>query len=366
MTGTRDNVNNQPSTAKSQRLTCHSPPLIHTFGLRNSLRLQSLARRSVPLSLEHYFMEASVSFWAAVSSPLPWHGAGAATYLHVPANDSPPLRGFIQAVKRFARPEADLTRIAPAHDAAPLAPAVWQRLLERIIAEAGEHGIHRLYACLPNREAEALATLAAAGFVPYIQETLFRHEPLPLPPAGDAANWPHVRPQREADSFALLRLHSRHTPPLVQQAEGALSSSDESPSPLDLRRWWQPEHNEGFVYEEKGDILAAAQLSRGRNVHWLRLLGDPIATAPQSELLACSLHALAHYSPRPILSPIRPYQTGLGAPLVDFGFAPDITFTHLVRYTTSPVRKTVPARDMVEAVLPALRPSEAPNLTPYP
>jgi hypothetical protein len=328
--------------------------------------LQSLTRRSVPLSLEHYFTEANASFWAAVSSPLPWHGAGAATYLHFPAADAPPLRGFIQAVKRFARPEADLTRIAPAHDAAPLAPVVWQRLLERLIAEAGEHGLHRLYACLPTGEAEPLATLAAAGFVPYIQETLFRHEPLSSLSAGAAAAWPHARPQREADSFALLRLHTRHTPPLVQQAEGALSSNDETPSPLDLRRWWQPERNEGFVYEDKGDILAAAQLSRGRSVHWLRLLGDPLAATALSELLACSLHALAHYSPRPILSPIRPYQIGLGAPLLAFGFAPDLTFTHLVRYTTSPVRKTTPARDMVESVLPALRPSEAPNLTRFP
>lgn len=338
--------------------------MIRTFGLRNSLRFQSLARRSVPLSLEHYFTDADASFWAAVSSPVSWHGAGAATYLHFPSADSPPLRGYVQAVKRFARPEADLTRIAPPHDADTLAPQVWTRLLERVIAEAGEHGIYRIYACLPSDDA-ALTTLASAGFVPYIQETLYRHEPLPLPPAGEAGDWQHVRPQREADSFALLRLHTRHTPPLVQQAEGALSNSDESPSPLDLRRWWQPEQNEGFVYEENGDILAAVQLSRGRNVHWLRLLGNPMATDPQQELLACSLHALAHYSPRPILCPVRPYQTGLGAPLIDFAFKPDLTFTHLVRYTTSQVRRPVPARDMVEAVLPALRPSEAPNLTPY-
>lgn len=331
--------------------------MIRPFGLRNSLRFQNLARRSVPLSLEHYFTDTDASFWAAVSSPLPWHGAGAATYLHSPSTDSPSLHGFIQAVKRFARPEADLARIAPAYDAAPLAPDVWQRLLEHIIADAGEHGIHRLYACLHSDDS-ALPALAAAGFVPYIQETLFRHAPLQLPPAGDAADWQHVRPQREADSFALLRLHTRYTPPLVQQAEGSLTNSDESPSPLDLRRWWQPERNEGFVYEEKGEILAAAQLSRGRNVHWLRLLGDPAAAMPQLELLACSLYALAHYSHRPIFCPIRPYQTGSGAPLVDFGFEPGVTFTHLVRYTTNPVRKLVPAHERVEAVLPALRSSD--------
>ncbi len=339
--------------------------MIRPFGLRNSLRLQRLVQRSTPLSLEHYFADADAAFWAAVGSPLPWHGVGAATYLHFPASGEPPIPAFIQAVKRFVRPEADLTRIAPAHDASPQAPSLWKRLLEHLSYSAGEHGIHRLYLCLESND-DALATVAAAGFAAYIQETLFRHSGISLPPPGNENDWPHVRPQREIDSFALQRLHNRHTPLLVQQAEGGLSNSDENPSPFDLRTWWQPERTEGFVYEDKGDVLAAVQLIRGGNIHWLHLLGDPASPEPISELLARSLHALAHYSQRPILCPLRPYQSSFGPHLRDRAFEPTLTVTRFVKHTTSLARRTapVPSKELAEAVLAGLLSAELPRRSP--
>lgn len=336
--------------------------LIQPFGLRNSLRLQSLARRSTPLSLEHRFADPLAVVWAAVGAPLPWHGTGAATYLHV-ANNTHPVHGFVQAVKRFARPEADLTRIAPAYHAHPQAGDVWQVLLEHISLQAGEHGIQRLYLCLESDD-EAQTVVAAVGFVPYIQETLFRHPGIPGEEGADeAGNEPHVRGQRETDSFALQRLHSRYTPPLVQQAEGGPGHHDENPSPLDLRTWWQPEQVEGFVYETKGEIVAAAQLTRGRHAHWLRLIGDLEPTA-LTALLSRALHACRHYSKRPLYVPLRPYQSSAAPILRQFGFEPITHVTRFVRHTTALVKKpfALPVKEVVEATLTGIVPIVAPPL----
>ncbi len=335
-------------------------PLIRPFGLRNSLRLQSLARRSAPLQLEQFFNSPQNVFWAAVSAPLPWLGSGAATYLYEPALDEAPMHGFVQAVKRLGRPEADLTRIAPLHDAGPQAASIWQLLLERVAQDAGEHGIQRLYVCLGNDD-EAAGSVAASGFAPYIQETLFRHPGVSTPKGGQGALPEGVRSQAETDSLALQRLHCRHTPPLVQQAEGMQTGNGEGPSSLDLRKWWQPERVEGFVYQANGDILAVSQITRGRNVHWLHLMGDPAAPEPISVLLKCSLDALGRYSERPVLCPLRPYQSSFGPLLQEAGFEPDAAVTRFVKHTTSMVRKpaAVPlAAERVEATLPTLAPAD--------
>jgi len=334
-------------------------PLIRPFGLRNSLRLQSLARRSAPLQLEQFFNGPQNVLWAAVGAPLPWLGSGAATYLYVPTSETASLYGFVQAVKRVGRPEADVTRIAPVHDADPQAGGIWQRLLERVAHDAGEHGIQRLYLCLENDD-EAMGTVTASGYAPYIQETLFRHSGVSTPKGGSTGSWPNVRSQSETDSFALQRLHSRHTPHLVQQAEGMLASNGDGASSLDLRKWWQPERVEGFVYDDS-EILAASQIARGRNVHWLHLLGDPSTPEPVAALLACSLDALGRYSERPVFCPLRPYQSSFGPLLRDAGFEPGPTVTRFVKHTTSMVKKpaAVPIAERVEVTLPTLAPADA-------
>ena len=129
--------------------------LIRPFGLRDCLKLQRLSRRSVPLQMERHLTQAQSPLWAAVGAPAPWYGTGAATYLYQQTSDPHSLQGFIQAIKRLGRPEADITYIAPRHDAHPHAAACWQTLLEFIAYDAGEHGIQRLYLCL---ESESLGT----------------------------------------------------------------------------------------------------------------------------------------------------------------------------------------------------------------
>ncbi|RME82096.1 MAG: hypothetical protein D6775_11825 [Caldilineae bacterium] len=331
--------------------------MIRTFSLRDCLRLQRLSRHSIPLQLEYDLTQPQPPLWAAVGAPLPWHGTGAATYFLLPGDRQQLPPAFIQAIKRPARPEADITRIAPAHSEDPAVQDAWLRLLEHTVCEAGEHDIQRLYVCLSSDD-PAVATISAAGFAPYIQETLYR---LPSPPALDEHHpdeWPNVRPQREVDSFAIQRLHSRNTPQIVQQAEGTLVNNGDALSPLHLRTWWQPEHIEGFVYEEKGDVRAAAHIKRGSKGHWLRLYGGADAVEALEAVLKRSLQALAYYSQRPIYCALRPYQSHLGPLLMEHGFEPGPILTRFVKHTTSAVRKAATVKETADATLPRLIPTE--------
>lgn len=337
--------------------------MIRPFGLLDSLRLQRLAGQAVPLQLEHYLSSGQSPLLTALGAPLPWHGTGAATYLHSPDSNSPSENGFIQAIKRPNRAAADITCIAPGIDNSPHAAQIWRKLLEYVVGDAGEQGIQRLYLCLES-EHKALPVIHQTGFAPYIQETLFRLTAAP-PSLSPDRGATHVRPQQEADSIALQRLNSHYTPLLVQQAEGTLVKNGDAHSPWALRTWWQPEQLDGYVYEEKGDILAALQIRRGRKGHWMSLMAAADATAAITALLSVSLNNMTPLGKRSIYCPIRPYQSSFGPLLTDFGFKPGPALTRLVKHTTSPVRQTAPAglKDLAESALPGLIPTEY-NLDP--
>lgn len=84
--------------------------MIRPFSLRDGWRLHRLARRSATLQIEHHLVRQRSPLWMAVTAPLPWHGSGAATFLHLGAGAEP---GFVQALKRPGRAEADILAIAP-------------------------------------------------------------------------------------------------------------------------------------------------------------------------------------------------------------------------------------------------------------
>lgn len=279
----------------------------------------------------------------AVTAPLPWHGSGAATFLHLGAGAEP---GFVQALKRPGRAEADILAIAPPPGESPQQDAVCLAMLAHLIASAGGQGIQRLFLCLPAQD-PALPLAQQSGFVAYIQETLF-HLTIAPPPSAPVGG---IRRQRQEDSFALQRLHSTYTPPLVQQAEGTLAANGDPATPLDLHFWWQPEHTRGYVYEGQEGITAAAFVRQGRSGHWLRLLGGAAGLEAVDHLLAQCLCDLAEAPPHPIYCALRPYQSSFGPLLRQRGFEPGPSLTRLVKHTTSFIKQPVatPARELAEA-----------------
>ena len=312
--------------------------MIRPFRLRDSLYFQRLVRRSAPLQLERHLIQSYSPFWAAVGAPVPWHGSGAATYLYFPDAGGSKADGFIQAIKRFGHPEADVMRIAPLPDHGDERPSrIWQDLLGYLGAAAGEHGIQRLFICITSED-PLYEQVCSSGFAPYIRETLFRLPGVPEPNSQqiDDAN---VRPQREVDSFALMRIASRYSPAIVQQAEGIPSNNGDPPAPLVLRTWWQPERIEGFVFEDNGEVIAAIHILRGHNGHWLKLYGDPNTPEVMQALLARALYALSHYRDRPVYCALRPYQSSFGPLLRDAQFVPGPEITRFVKHTTVFVRR---------------------------
>ncbi len=321
--------------------------MIHPFRFRDSLLLQKLASQRVPLHLERHLIHPRWPLWTALGAPVPWHGSGVATYVYRPSSDTAWPPGFIQARKRLGRPEATLCYIAPALEASPQATDTWRALLEHLIAQAGDYGIHRLYACLPTAY-EPASLIAASGFVPYVRETLFR---LASPGRRKPAQMDEtsVRGQREGDSLALQRLADRFTPQVVRQAEGHLFKDNGSNHALIFQAWRHSDQKAGLVYEHEGEVVAALFMHRGEQGIWLRYLGDPTRSEAIHGLLNRALLEMQG-SEKPMYWGVRAYQSPVAVVLRERGFEEAMELTRLVKYTTVSLREPAPskARILVE------------------
>lgn len=289
----------------------------------------------------------------ALGAPVPWFGSGRATFVSRRSNNSLISDGFVQANKRPGLPEADVCYIAPRLGQNTAETKTWQALLEYLIVQAGDFGIQRLYACVPSQD-NAATILASCGFVRYVRETLFRLQSSRQAASSPPAN-AHVRPQREEDSWAFQRLTDKHTPPVVQRAEGAVAKNNEAIDHLVFQTWWQPERISGLVYEQDEEIVAAMRIHRGRAGHWLHFVGDPIHPEVTDALIAHSILELQN-SDRPIYCSVRPYQSALGPALRNRAFEPVTELSRFVKHNTIRTREPArtKARIMVETSLPGI------------
>jgi len=271
---------------------------------------------------------------------VPWYGSGGATYLHLPDAGSDLPAGFIQARKHPARPEASIDYLAPGMKHHTRADDVARKLLKHLIRQAGDFGIQRLYTCLPT-QTEITRVVAGSGFALYVRETLFR---LNLPRRTE--NLPvarHVRPQHALDSVALQRLSDRHTPPVVQKAEGVASQDNHGPDHTTIfQTWWPPVGLTGLVYVKDEAIVGAVRMRSGRSGHWLHFVGDVTKHAIMRALLIAVLRTLPQ-DDLPIYCGVRGYQSALGPILVDSGFEIVTELARFVKHTTVSIKKTVPA-----------------------
>ncbi len=211
--------------------------------------------------------------------------------------------GFVQVQWRMGEPSARVICLAPplAEDGAP---SIWRRLLIELSIRAGERGIQRLLASLPEDGSEA-EIFQQVGFVTYAKEEILYLE-------GISSSRRHLRAtlrrQGAADRWALQRLHSAATPRHVQGAEGGMS---------DLLRGV-----EGYVLEAQGELVGHLRISRGERGYWLRMLLHPQARERAGELVEQALLLLSALPPRPIYCGLRGYQDHLKEALWEEGFRP--------------------------------------------
>lgn len=315
--------------------------MIRPFGLQDLLLMRSLQRRSAILAIEHVLTHPHDPVWVALTSPWPWAGFGVATYVLNERHQGTRLIGFVQLMKRAARPEADILHLAPALPAGAInnltATLAWQRLLDHCFMSAAGHGLQRIFASIPDGGPEETC-LKDVGFSLYTRETIFRLAALPpvsSVPAG-------FRPQGPQDSWALQRLYTRGTPKLVQQAEGAVTGDVGSP-PLS---WWEPDSWQGVVWEPAGEVRGAVGVHRGRAGHWLRLWGVNTLSAREARsLVEQGLRLLSLTQPRgssrslPVYATVRDYEIGLSGTLTGFGFAPYTDRARFVKHTMASIRE---------------------------
>ncbi len=306
--------------------------MIRAFGLRDVLAVRSLQRDGVWLDLFHHLLLRRSALATALIAPVPWVGAGLASYVWSPMQQ---VRGFVQMLKRPGRYEADLLYLAPRLEQLPDGQAAWETLLSACIAEASSQALRRLFVSVPEGRAE-IDVLASLGFMVYTSEEVFvlsNPPSIAVPPSDQ-----RLRPRQSEDVWWLRRLYSIYTPQPVQHAEGY--NSDDGPASLPLA-WWELTNQSSFVVHDKGEVLGGVQLVSGRRGHWLLLHGDP----GDADLMATVLRygmELARGSRWPMYCAVRSYQGGLAAVMQDHGFRSFARRSRLIKHLAVRVKTAEP------------------------
>jgi len=326
--------------------------LIKPFDVRNVLLVNKLQDQGLLLNLEEELTQTYRPLLAALVGWLPLQEAGVSTYVCDEMEGDRRMTGFAQ-VRLRKRAEADVVYLAPSLSAAGEAMTIWRRLLEKLCREAGEQGIQRIFARLPEDGLE-VAAFQLVGFSIYTQEDIFRLAK--MPPGLPSPEKKTLRPQQPADGWGLQGLYAAIAPRLVQQVENLTAKKWEAtPGP-----WLRPARREGWVLEDKGKVIGYARIRQGQTGHWLEMLLHPQAYERADELVGQSLSFLAEYPPRPIYCCLRRYQGGLRVPLEGKGFLLFASQCAMVKYTTVRVRepalKLIPALEKrAEAATPMMK-----------
>ncbi len=310
--------------------------MIKTFDVRNVLLVNKLQDQGLLLNLEEALTQTYRPLLAALVGWLSLQEAGVSTYVcdEDEMEGNRRMAGFAQVRLRKERAEADVVYLAPSLSAAGEAMTIWRRLLEKLCREAGEQGIQRIFARLPE-DGLKVAAFQLVGFSIYTQEDIFRLAK--MPPGLPRPEKKTVRPQQSADGWGLQGLYAAIAPRLVQQVENLTAKKWEATPGL----WLRPARREGWVLEDKGKVIGYVRIRQGQTGHWLEMLLHPQAYERADELVGQSLSLLAEYPPLPIYCCLRRYQGGLRVPLEAQGFQLFASQCVMIKHTTVRVRKPV-------------------------
>ena len=327
--------------------------MITPFDVRHILLISRLQNQGLLLNLEEALTQTYRPLLAALVGSLSSQRMGVFTCVCYEVEEGRRIAGFAQMRMRKDNSEAHVIYLTPSLSSARDAKIIWCRLLERLCLGAGEQGIHRIFAHLPEDE-PGVEAFQQVGFSIYTREDVFRLARIPTELLHTTRRT--VRPQQAADSWGLQGLYATVAPRLVQQAENLTARRwDATPSP-----WPRQTRREGYVLgDSKREIMGYLRIRQGQIGHWLEMLLHPQAHERAGELVAQSLSLLAEYPPLPIYCCLRRYQGGLRVPLETKGFQHFASQCVMIKYTTvriqEPALKLVPTLDKrAEAVTPMM------------
>lgn len=316
--------------------------MIRPFELRDLLAMKQLQPRGVAFDLKRLLLGALSPTRAAVLGHLTRQHLGTFTLVRTDAEEGR-AAGYIEAWPRANPQEWELAYLAPALDYQRDAQQVWQDLLSQLIIVAGQRGIQRVYAKVPE-DAEIEAVFRSVGFTVVTREQVFVliRQPAPGPlPRGMR----HVEPR---DRWPLEQLYRQVVPPLLCQAEGGLSCEAMQGG------WWRRGATQEYIWTDRERVLAYLALSSGARGYWLRTVVRP---ENRGDLLPCIRYLLTQAQcsdATPVYVPVPDFTVGLGWLLRTLGFESYNRQTLLVAHTIvrSAVRRPLLVSGGVDARTP--------------
>ena len=323
------------------------------FDVRDLLLISKLQNQGTLLNLEEALTQTYRPLLAALMGCLPWQGIGVSTYVCDEVEGNRRMAGFAQVRVKRDNSEAEVVYLSPSLSATGEAMTLWCRLLEKLCFEAGKQGIHRIFARLPE-DGPGVEAFQRVGFSVYTREDVFRLAQIPSDLSHPERRT--VRLQQPADNWGLQGLYTAVVPRLVQQVENWTARKWEATPGL----WLGQARREGYVLEDKGEIIGYLRIRQGQIGHWLEMLLHPQAYERADDLVVQSLSLLAEYPPHPIYCCLRRYQGGLRVSLEAKGFQLFASQCVMIKYTAvrvkKPALKLVPALEKrAEAATPMMK-----------
>ena len=192
---------------------------------------------------------------------------------------------------------------------------------------AGATGVKRLYANLPL-DSPLLDDARAVGFRPYAEEEIMVARALPQRhmPAT-------IRPQEQADTWAIHQLYNAAVPRQVQYAEAYTSHFWD----MDSRRGMTTDVR-GWVLEDGHQVAGYLRIASRRERHVLDVVALPDRHDALATLLDGAAAFLAKRPVRRVYTALRTYQQHLVPAFEEIGFRKGSQQQLLVKYTTATVR----------------------------
>ncbi len=200
-------------------------------------------------------------------------------------------------------------------------------LLDRAVAQVGQHGAQKLFLRLPA-ESDLLKPALQAGFIAYQREVLFVSE---IAPAASPAPVDGLRSLAPSDSYPLFRLYCSATPEPVRRFEAA--SFDEWHAAQE--RQWQKNGN-CLILQRDDVIRASVRACRLPQGLMLDLLFDSAAVADVPGLVSAAMSS-AGSADCTVLALLPQTAEGAISALQAAGFTPREEFVSVVRRTTKPL-----------------------------
>ncbi len=281
--------------------------MLRSFNIADISLLNASKNRAVFLNNEAYLTDGSGGLTrSAILSPLSSF-TGIFTFVST-SNGGQPLLGQVHheaedavAYCRFLAPEDELNSASP--------------MLEHMLKCVGERGAQSLVIEV-EEGSQMFSILRKAGFSIYARQRVWRLDKAPSTPESHS----HWRPMLSRDQLAMQLLRNRLLPGEVQQIE----------TDVDKPR-------DGYVYYRNGELLAFAEVKRGRHGIWLQPFVD-LNAEPFDEILFDLLAKLHPRASRPLYIGLRSYQNWLEGALIDLEAQPSPRQAVMVRRTVVPLK----------------------------